>query len=221
MKNLSKKQKITLILIIITIFGIYHIYKTNEEKNNNLNELLEINDITENNIVEKAEENEERKENNKITIHISGEVKNEGVYELEEESRIIDAINIAGGLTETADTSQINLAEKIEDGVKIYVPKKGEESPEINNQSEEAQKSNESIIQNKESKNKETKSKKININTATKEELDTLPGIGQATAQKIIEYRKENGKFSKIEEIKEVSGIGDSKFEKIKNLIEV
>ena len=216
MKNLTKKQKIILMLIIVIIFAIYHIYKTNEEKNNNINELLEINNIEQNKTDETTEKNQETQENQKIIIHISGQVKNEGVYELEQESRIIDAINKAGGLTETADTSQINLAEKIEDGVKIYVPEKGEESVETSNQEGENTKNTQNIIQNK-----ETKSKKININTATEEELDTLPGIGQATAQKIIEYRKENGKFSNIEDIKDVSGIGDSKFDKIKALIEI
>lgn len=217
MKNLTKKQKIVLILILIIIFAIYQIYKTKEEKNNNINELLEINQIEQNKTTETTEKNEENQENKKkIIIHISGQVNNEGVYELEEGSRIIDAINKAGGVTETADTSQINLAEKIEDGVKIYVPKKGEEQAETNNRIGETTKKTQNIIQNK-----ETKSKKININTATEEELDTLPGIGQATAQKIIDYRKQNGKFSKIEEIKEVSGIGDSKFEKIKDLIEI
>ena len=216
MKNLTKKQKIILMLIIVIIFAIYHIYKTNEEKNNSINELLEINNIEQNKTDETTEKNQETQENQKIIIHISGQVKNEGVYELEQESRIIDAINKAGGLTETADTSQLNLAEKIEDGVKIYVPEKGEESVETSNQEGEITKNTQNIVQNK-----ETKSKKININTATEEELDTLPGIGQATAQKIIEYRKENGKFSNIEDIKDVSGIGDSKFDKIKDLIEV
>lgn len=216
MKNLTKKQKIILMLIFVIIFAIYQIYKTKEEKNNNINELLEINNIEQNKTTETRKKNEENQENKKIIIHISGQVNNEGVYELEEGSRIIDAINKAGGVTETADTSQINLAEKIEDGAKIYVPAKGEESVETNSQEEKTTKNTKDIVQNK-----ETKSKKININTATEEELDTLPGIGQATAQKIIEYRKENGKFSKIEDIKDVSGIGDSKFEKIKDLIEV
>ena len=216
MKNLTKKQKIILMLIFVIIFAIYQIYKTKEEKNNNINELLEINNIEQNKTTETTKKNEENQENKKIIIHISGQVNNEGVYELEEGSRIIDAINKAGGVTETADTSQINLAEKIEDGAKIYVPAKGEESVETNSQEEKTTKNTKDIVQNK-----ETKSKKININTATEEELDTLPGIGQATAQKIIEYRKENGKFSKIEDIKDVSGIGDSKFEKIKDLIEV
>lgn len=216
MKNLTKKQKIILMLIFVIIFAIYQIYKTKEEKNNNINELLEINNIEQNKTTETRKKNEENQENKKIIIHISGQVNNEGVYELEEGSRIIDAINKAGGVTETADTSQINLAEKIEDGAKIYVPAKGEESVEANSQEEKTTKNTKDIVQNK-----ETKSKKININTATEEELDTLPGIGQATAQKIIEYRKENGKFSKIEDIKDVSGIGDSKFEKIKDLIEV
>ena len=216
MKNLTKKQKIILMLIFVIIFAIYQIYKTKEEKNNNINELLEINNIEQNKTTETTKKNEENQENKKIIIHISGQVNNEGVYELEEGSRIIDAINKAGGVTETADTSQINLAEKIEDGAKIYVPAKGEESVKTNSQEEKTTKNTKDIVQNK-----ETKSKKININTATEEELDTLPGIGQATAQKIIEYRKENGKFSKIEDIKDVSGIGDSKFEKIKDLIEV
>lgn len=216
MKNLTKKQKIILMLIFVIIFAIYQIYKTKEEKNNNINELLEINNIEQNKTTETTKKNKENQENKKIIIHISGQVNNEGVYELEEGSRIIDAINKAGGVTETADTSQINLAEKIEDGAKIYVPKKGEESVETNSQEGKTTKNTKNIAQDK-----ETKSKKININTATEEELDTLPGIGQATAQKIIEYRKENGKFSKIEDIKDVSGIGDSKFEKIKGLIEV
>lgn len=216
MKNLTKKQKIILMLIFVIIFAIYQIYKTKEEKNNNINELLEINNIEQNKTTETTKKNEENQENKKIIIHISGQVNNEGVYELEEGSRIIDAINKAGGVTETADTSQINLAEKIEDGAKIYVPAKGEESVETNSQEGKTTKNTKNISQDK-----ETKSKKININTATEEELDTLPGIGQATAQKIIEYRKENGKFSKIEDIKDVSGIGDSKFEKIKDLIEV
>ena len=101
MKNLTKKQKIILMLIFVIIFAIYQIYKTKEEKNNNINELLEINNIEQNKTTETRKKNEENQENKKIIIHISGQVNNEGVYELEEGSRIIDAINKAGGVTET------------------------------------------------------------------------------------------------------------------------
>ena len=223
MKNFSKKQKTIIVAILIIILIIYYIYKTNEEKNiqESMNELLEENNKTED-VIEKSEgknnETEEipEDEESKILIHITGAIKKEGVYELTEGDRIIDAINKAEGVTEEADTSQINMASKLEDGMKIYVPKKGENTENI--QSQERQ--TENIQKTSETNNNEnSNTKKININTASLEELDTLPGIGEATAQKIIDYRKEKGKFSKIEDIKNVKGIGDSKFEKIKDKI--
>ena len=214
MKNFTNKQKTIIIVILIIISVAYYIYKTNEEKNiqESINELIETNNKTENTIETNEESNNETKESsqdteNKILIHITGAIKKEGVYELTEGDRIIDAINKAEGVTEEADTSQINMASKLEDGMKIYVPKKGENTTNIQSQEEQ--------IENIQIKSENNNNK----NTASMDELDTLPGIGEATAQKIIDYRKEKGKFSKIEDLKEVSGIGESKYEKIKDKI--
>ena len=173
--------------------------------------------------------NEEKSK--KIIVHISGAVKQEGVVELEENSRIANAIEKVGGLKENAEIREINLAYKLEDGMKIYIPTKEEiknkESQEVNQENEHVYggtKENSSQVSNlqKNSESKETiRNKKVNINKASQEELDSLPGIGPSTADKILEYRKQNGNFKSIEDIKEVSGIGESKFEKIRDMITV
>ena len=145
------------------------------------------------------------KNDDRIGVYISGEVKNTGVYYLKKDSRITDLINICGGLTEEADVSKINPAQKLNDSDKIIIPKKEE-----NLNTESIEDNNESDINVQE---------KININTANQTELETLSGIGPSTALKIINYKKEHGKFNNIEEIKNVPGIGESKFENIKEYI--
>ena len=137
---------------------------------------------------------------------ITGAINNPGVVVLEEGARIVDALEAAGGETEEADVNRLNLAYVLEDGEKLYIPSKNEEEQEY-------------ITQGKD--NMSEGQSKININSAQIEELITLPGVGEATANKIIEYRKENGKFQKIEDLKNVPGIGDSKYENIKMLIKV
>jgi len=127
-----------------------------------------------------------------------------------------------GGLKEEAFIEDINLAYKLEDGIKIHIPTKQENENERNQKTTEENKSNASeITSDKEMKvdTQTTKNSKVNINTATQTQLETLAGIGPSTANKIISYRKENGKFHKIEDIKEVNGIGEAKFEKIKDFI--
>ena len=124
---------------------------------------------------------------------------------------------MAGGLTEDADISNVNLAYVLDDGVKIKIPSNLDiditEDPITTENGE-------NIIEEETiSKNKEESS--LNINKATKEELQNLPGIGQELASRIVDYREQNGKFSNIEDIKNVSGIGESKFEKIKDLITI
>lgn len=223
MNKLNKKQKIIIIISIMMVIGIgYYAYSKENSKN-------EINDLQ---VEETNIENKESiKEKNKIKVHISGAIKNEGVFELDENSRIIDAIEQSGGLTEQAYTKYINLAEVLEDGSKIYIPTKEEienqekqNNEKQNNEDVESFKNTIPINSKENNQNTKTtnqKTKKININTATQEELDSLPGVGTSTANKILNYRKENGKFKTKEDIKDVSGIGESKFNKIKDLIEV
>lgn len=155
-------------------------------------------------------QNEEEVIDEEIIVHITGEVKNEGIIKMKRDSRLADVIEEAGGTTEEADLSKVNLAYQVKDGQKIHIPNiKDKEIQEYI--TEEAGDS--IIIEEKESKSK------VNINTATQTELETLSGIGPSTALKIINYREENGKFKKIEDIKNVPGIGEAKFENIKEEI--
>ena len=143
----------------------------------------------------------------KIQVYISGQVKNISVVELEDTGnlRLIDAVNLAGGLTEFADTEAINLAMPISDGQHVHIPTK------------------EIVLQDspKNLPSAHDSGDKININTADAEKLTTLKGIGPATAQKIIDYREQNGAFKSIDEIKNVRGIGQKKFDAIKDKITV
>ena len=144
-----------------------------------------------------------------ITVYVSGEVNSPGLVELPSDSRIADAIKACGDFTPLADKTKINLAQKLTDGMQIQVSSK---TP-VNNSNEQVNDTNSN------SPNNNSSSNLININTATKEDLDTLPGIGPATAQKIIDYRQEHGNFSSIEDIKNVKGIGEAKFSKMQDKI--
>ena len=150
-----------------------------------------------------------------IYVHIAGEVSNPGMYELKHDARVSDAIDAAGGLTESADQLSINLARQVTDGEQIVVQAYIEAEPG-NSKSTDA---SDSGLPS--SSNTEVLSSKVNINTASASELITLDGIGESTAAKIIAYRQANGSFASIEEIKKVSGIGDSKYEAIKDRITV
>ncbi|WP_314720513.1 helix-hairpin-helix domain-containing protein [Parvimonas micra] len=151
---------------------------------------------------------ENNKQNSEIYVHIDGEVKNPGVYKMKIGDRVNDAIQAAGGLTEDAEKGKINLATKLKDEMKIHIYKIGETNKDSSNESSDDNKSD------------GNNSKLININTASKEELCKLTGIGENKAKLIIEYREKN-KFTKIEDITKVSGIGKKTFEKIKNDITV
>lgn len=196
--NIKNYKQILIIcgLIGAIIVGICIYFYQNKYEDYSYLEVTNEEVISEN-IIE-----EEKKE---IVVHITGQVVNEGIVKLEEGSRIIDAIEAAGGATFEANLSKINLAYILEDGMKLYVPS-------LNDKEEE-----EYISSEKTKNSKETL--KVNINTATSEELQSLPGIGEAMASRIITYRKENGKFKKIEDLKEVSGIGEAKFNNIKSYI--
>ena len=218
MKQISKKQKIILIFLgIVAVIGITYYSYTNE-KNIEISQENELEVENETNEINVDEENSEKIAT--IKVHVSGAVKNEGVYELEEDARIADAIEKAGGVTDIANMKNVNLASKLEDGMKIYIPKQGEDVLE-NNLEENSNNKETTLGGSGTNSNVGNEKGKININKATKEELDTLPGIGESTAQKIIKYREEHGSFKNIEELKEVKGIGDAKYEEIKDLVDI
>ena len=209
MEMLSKKQKILIIIgaiIIILVVGYYYFNSTKDVYNY---ESFETN--------EEVAQEENKEEEKTIIIHVAGAVLNPGIVEVKENARIDDVIKAAGGATENSDLNQVNLAYAVEDGQKIYIPSKAE----ITKNDEDIETVNngpgsESVLEGGENN---TEGSLININTADETKLQELPGIGQSTALKIINYRKENGKFKSIEDIKNVSGIGDSKYESIKDLI--
>lgn len=203
MNNINKNYIIiAAIAAIICIVILIYILNINQSNLNNY-EALEITNAEEKNI----EETEE-----KIKVHIAGSVVTEGMVELEEGARVADAIGEAGGTTADANMNQINLAYKLQDGQKIYIPNQNEEEYQITTNMEGIQSANDTTS---------NETDVININTATQTELELLPGIGPSTATKIIDYREENGKFENIEEIKNVPGIGEAKYENIKNKITV
>lgn len=219
--DFNKKNKILLIVIvaIVAIISYYFIFDRKEEWLNNQEQNLEIKEeIKTNDQIENNSNEQQLEKNENIIVHVSGAVNKEGIVELKNNSRIIDAIDKAGGLKDEADITNINLAYIIEDGMKIHIPSKEEKESTI---IVESNTDSEIVKQNNGIKSDNNKKTKININTATKADLETLPGIGESTALKIIEYRKEKGKFKLIEDIKQVNGIGENKFNKIKELITV
>ena len=146
-------------------------------------------------------------------------MKIHGIVKLNDGDRVYEAIEKAGGSLEDADLSKINLAYALSDGQKIYIPKEGEIVNEQNTVTEyiSSDFGNNALIED--NNTVETGGGKVNINTANQTELETLPGIGPSTAQKIIDYRSKIGKFDSIEDIQNVNGIGDAKFENIKDNI--
>lgn len=238
---------------------------SNEEVNLVLEEDFDGNDVESDefegggseNVENVEKDDKEREENgtnseNKIYVYITGEVNVPGVVILNENSRIVDAINAAGGTTSKANISKVNLAYVLKDGMKVNIPNDADlrNNPDFeyitmssgdgrNDASSGIVSSGGSYESDWNGYGSETGVNEggssgnalgsssahsiglVNINTATQTELETLPGIGPSIALKIINYRNENGRFSSIEEIKNVSGIGDSKFEALKKYITV
>lgn len=226
MNNLTIKQKIIfgvilagmiLFILIYVVLNAGNIMGNTEETDleEGILDVEEINEIidgtdTEENVTENSETNSEIEE---IIVHVAGEVNKPGIVNLKSNSRIADAINAAGGVTKEADLNQINLAYILEDGQKIYVPNKNEKIE-----------GNEYITKdsgNNEGNSNSKEGKKVNINQAKQTELEELPGIGPSLASRIIEYREQNGKFEKIEDLQNVKGIGESKFSDIKDKVSI
>ena len=150
---------------------------------------------------------EEPLEQDLITVDVKGAVKSPGIYDLPVGSRVNDAVQKAGGLTEQADSKSLNLAQKVSDEALVYVPTKGEEVASQQTASETA-----SLT---------SKDKKVNLNKASLKELKQVKGLGGKRAQDIIDHREANGKFKSVDELKKVSGIGAKTIEKLKDYVTV
>lgn len=179
-----------------------------EKNDNNQGDFSKIENIEDVKTVDKPENMTK-----KISIYISGAVNSPGVVELKSNDRLMEGVKLCDGLTDEADTNRINLAMKVKDEGHYIIPKEGEEIA-LNDSNENVENNN-----NDGNDNTEGDNKKININGASKEELDSLPGVGEVTAQKIIDYREENKEFKSIDEIKNVKGIGENKFNDLKDYI--
>lgn len=230
LKYLLSKYKIIIIIVLtILIFVILLIFNGVTKA-----ATVEITDTLESNKVEEIKEDVTNIEKNKYKVDIKGMIKNPGVYELEENSRVIDVINKAGGLIDSASTEYINLSKKISDEMVIIIYSK-----EDINKFKDTDKNtiyikyecdcpdniNDACISDKDVVNTVTSDssndKLVSINNGTIEELMTLSGIGESKAKAIIEYREKNGEFKKIEDIINVSGIGESAYTKIKDYLKL
>ena len=219
-----KKKEIIIVSIILILLILTIFYWLNLKKNNK--KVIK----KDKEVVQKLEKKEEKEEIKSVKVDIKGEINNPGIYELDESKRVIDVIELAGGLTNNADTSVINLSKKLKDEMVIiiyskYQVKNFEATKEKEKvveekciQENENALKNDACINDTNSKDTNTIQGKININTASLEQLQTLPGVGESKAKSIIEYR-EKQKFKTIEDIKNVTGIGDSLFAKIKENI--
>ena len=156
---------------------------------------------------EVKEEKEEPLEQDLITVDVKGAVKSPGIYDLPVGSRVNDAVQKAGGLTEQADSKSLNLAQKVSDEALVYVPTKGEEAA--------SQQTGSGVASST------SKEKKVNLNKASLEELKQVKGLGGKRAQDIIDHRETNGKFKSVDELKKVSGIGAKTIEKLKDYVTV
>ncbi len=203
---MNKNKIIITFIVILIIINVFIYYKKQSESNLIDENIFLAEDNKNNTNTIKSFNN---KSISKIKVHIIGEIKSPGLYELDEGSRINDLIILAGGQTENSDLSKVNLAYELSDGEKINIPSIFDDiSTYIYNDA------GENVL---EESNNNFNNEKININTASTTDLEKISGIGPSLAQKIISYRNSNGKFESIDDLKNVSGIGQKKFESIKD----
>ncbi len=195
-----KKYKNYILIIVAVIFaGLVYLCMPDEQPDEVTTKSATTTEV-------KAD-TEQVNESKYVYIDIKGAVRSPGVYKLPLDARVQDVVKTAGGLTEEADSSKLNLAEKLKDEMSIYVYKKGEQGSETSSSGDEQV--------------GETAEEKININTASTSDLQTVPGIGESKATAIIEYREKEGLFQTIEDLQNVTGIGEKTIEKLKEYLDV
>ena len=185
--------------VVVIGIGFYYFNRSKTEDYNDISFSNHKSDRIDN------EEKNDDKQDEKIFVDVKGAVKNPGVFETTKDKRIKDLIDVAGGLLDDADTSTLNLSQKVKDQMVIYVLKHGEKPKQMSEIGTTSSSSGEVI----------------NINTANKEQLMKISGVGKTKAEAIIEHREKNGDVKKKEDITKVRGIGKATFEKIKDKIEV
>lgn len=216
MKNKQNIILIAVLMVIVSVFSVSNYIKKQKvyvlsssvnhsiiQGNKDNNKLGQVDDI--------FEKPNGSNTMGKIIVHLEGEVAKPGVYELGEDSRVFDVVELAGGLTKNADLKRTNLAKKIVDEEYIYIPNKNEIDTG-SSQYRDNLSTPSSAIEN---------TNLININRANIIELKELPGIGDVLAGKIIEYRESNGGFKSVDDLKNVNGIGDKRFGDIKDKVTV
>ena len=209
MKDWMYEHKIYLIIAVIIAFAVLYYFLEERKSSSEIN----VEEIVPTAIIEEEEVIQPTQNQTKVAesfiVDVKGQVKMPGVYSSSPEERVIDVVQRAGGLTENADESKVNFAEHVQDAMVIYIPAKGEEG---------------NIPQGLTSNPSDTggtKQGKIKLNKADENELQNLPGIGPSKAAAIMEYRETNGPFKSVEDLKNISGIGDKTFDKLKDLISV
>lgn len=198
------KKNFLFVIIVLIVISIVIILKFQETKSNyteDENDILDLLEKEESNL-ELTSENIE--EETTYIVDIKGEVNRPGVYEVNTTSRVNDVIQLAGGFTDEADQNFVNLAQKVQDEMVIIIPKIGEEHQILSGSS-----------------NMTIDDSRVNINQASKDELETLPGIGPAKAQAILDFREENGSFKEVEDLLQVNGIGEKTLENLIEYIDV
>ena len=212
METIIEKIKEYKIIVICTGLGLlvggFFLLKPSPQtpvKETNLQ--AEVAAVSKDSVSENEVKKEEPVEQDLITVDVKGAVKAPGIYDLPVGSRVNDAVQKAGGLTEQADSKSLNLAQKVSDEALVYVPTKGEEAASQQTASGTASST--------------SKEKKINLNKASLEELKQVKGLGGKRAQDIIDHRETNGKFKSVDELKKVSGIGAKTIEKLKDYVTV
>lgn len=204
-KHCIKKQMIGISLVLICSMSLIGCFDEQKKTNEFFSTTIEQNQLEEK---EEIQDNlsgasSSIQEQEICFVYLCGAVKNPDVYAVKNGARIYEVVKKAGGFSKDADQTAINLAELVFDGQQIYIPTKEEIGERILNSKEQS-------LDN---------TGKINLNTATKEQLMTLPGVGGAKADAILEYREEHGKFRNIEELKEIRGIKDRIFQKMQDKI--
>jgi competence protein ComEA len=218
MSHFIKENKRYILIGIAAIFGFCMYYFLSSNQSSDIVELdhhLEEEKLAESKDIQSEVSTEDEQVENtireKMIIDVKGAVVKPGVYEASQGERVTDIVNKAGGLLDSADQNQINFAMKVTDEMVLYIPSVGEESGKVVSGG----------ISGTSTLSTEQEEGKVNLNEATETDLQTLPGIGPSKAAAIIEYRETIGLFKTIEDLKEISGIGEKTFEKLKDHISV